>query len=232
MRSARTWALVAAFLVATSCSSDAYPNASKDPDQLVAEAFGALRTARSFYVSVTFTKHGTRYTTAVHFAPSGSSGEFSKGAAEYTFRYVGGHVYVQPAPATLRRLVHGKRAAISVLRDKWLELPALSKSLLKTVDRRRFVSGLLEDAVHPSAVKGRHRRIEPDCKSGAVVKNTSPVSVCVVDPQHESVTYVAASGTPYFVGVRAAEGTMAFAEWNEPFTVQRPLKKSIFRMAG
>lgn len=127
-------------------------------------------------------------------------------------------------------MTHGNRAAARELRGKWLLFPgAKAKPFLAFADRATFVAKIVESAVHPA--KSGNRRdepIKPDCENGAVVHSTDPVSVCLVQPDRAAVAYVAASGTPYFVGMRTHEANITFSHWNEPVTVVRPAKDSVF----
>jgi hypothetical protein len=235
---ARTWfaplvAVTATALILGGCTSGKKhapatgSSGATTSNNLVAQIFSAVGTARSFHVVGTGKDKTTPYSLDVHFGNGGGSGYFTQGDARFDLIGHGADTYVKTAAANWRATIGKKPDAAALaarLAPHWVRVPTDQPAfaqLLDYVNKDHFVQSYQQSAASGS---GPFRKDGP-----ATVDGTA--ATVYVDTKDSSKIYVAASGPPLLLKVDSAAsdggGGLTITDYNKPFTPAVPASGDI-----
>jgi hypothetical protein len=228
MRGFSTCVVLAAVLFAAGCgggggsgggSSSTSPSsglAAKPAAVVVRDASKAARDASSFHVLGQVHSSGKLLSVDISLVRGkGGTGTVTVGGSKVDLVLVGNSGYMRAGSAFWKKYASQAGAFAQLFADKWIKFPAKGGqvgSLTSLVDTSSLFKSLTTS----------HGKLET---KGETTYNGQSV-VAIHDVTKDSTLYVAATGTPYPVGlVKTAgpdAGTVAFDHWNEPVTLTAP----------
>jgi hypothetical protein len=215
--SALALVLTAAFLAGCGGhGSSAKPNgeASKPPDQVLAEAKAAVTSASSVHVSGSIVSGGTPITLDLVMARGkGAKGSMSTGGLKFDLVRIGDTAYIRGSDAFYE---HFAGALVSqLLHDKWLKASTVQ-------GRFRSLGPLTSVDALFAEISSGHGKLVNDGKTTYKGRQV----VAIRDTSDNSKLYVAATGKPYPVaivgGKKTQSGAITFSDWNEAVSLTPP----------
>jgi hypothetical protein len=215
--SAYALVLTAAFLAGCgSHGSSAKPNgeASKPPDQVLADAKAAATSASSVHVSGSIVSGGTPITLDLVMARGkGAKGSMSTGGLQFDLVRIGDTAYIRGSDAFYE---HFAGAAVAqLLHGKWLKA-STGKGRFRSLGPLTSVDALFAE------ISSGHGKLVNDGKTTYEGQQV----VAIRDTSDNSQLYVAATGKPYPVaivgGKNGQSGTITFSNWNEAVSLTPP----------
>lgn len=240
MRGVSTCLVLAAVLFAAGCggggaggsssssTGQASGEAAKPANTVVADAAKAATDASSFHMSGQIHSSGKLIGVDLSLVRGkGATGTVTVGGAKVDLVLIGDDGYVRASSDFWQRYAGqaGGPALVQMLADKWIKFPGKSAQL-------GSLTGPLSNKQLFKTLTTSHGKLE---NKGETTYNGQSV-VTIRDVTKNSTLYVAATGTPYPVGlVKTAgsdRGTVAFDHWNEPPTLTAPKGALDFSQLG
>jgi hypothetical protein len=197
-----------------SSSAPANGEASKSPEQVLADAKTAAAAATTAHVAGSIKSNGTPITLDLSTARGkGATGSMSTNGAGFDLVRIGNLVYIKGSDEFLKQ--NGGALVAQLLHDKWLKA-SITKGRFASLAPLTSVGLLL------GLVSMHHGRLANDGKTTYKGQQV----VAIRDTSDNSKLYVAATGKPYpvaIVGGKAGQtGTIAFDDWNKQVTLTAP----------
>jgi len=203
---------LAAFAGGCGGGSKSNGEAGKSADQVVTDAQAAAVAARGVHVSGAITTSGVPLTLDLTLVKdTGARGSMSQANLKFEIVRVGDTVYVKGSDAFLRKFAGATGAQL--LHGKWLKGSTATgalAALAPLTDIAKLFNGAL----------GSHGKLrnegEQDYKGQKVV--------AIKDTSNGGTLYVAATGTPYPVGLAGGKdpGSITFDGWGDTVTIEAP----------
>lgn len=198
--------VVTALLVVTlaaACGSTSSGLSSKSPQQVKADAVGAMKAAHSVSVSGTATGQGGRMTLNLGLTSSGgASGSATMGSQKVQLIALPSAIYVKATPQFWESSAHLSASKAAQIATNWVKVPGSLASI--------------SSMSYPSML----RSLESDqgTLSKAGTKSIDGQSVVGVKSSKGGTLWVTASGTPYPVALTGSlDGStvdLTFSKWN------------------
>jgi hypothetical protein len=188
--------------------------ASKPPDQVIADAQKAADSASSLHVSGQGLDSGKPIDIDLSLVRGkGATGSIKISGLEVDIVVIGKRVYIKGSQAFYKHFAG--TAAAELLKGKWLTGPVNSGQL----------KPLAALATPASLFKNLSTKNGKLVNKGATTYNGQQV-VELRDPKKNGSLYVAATGNPYPLAVverkKGSGGTIAFTNWNAHVTLKAP----------
>jgi hypothetical protein len=238
MRGLSTCVVLAAVLFAAGCggggggggdgtsSTQASGEAAKPANQVVADASKAASDASSFHMSGQIHSSGKLIGVDLSLVRGkGVTGTVTVGGAKVDLVLIGNDGYMRASSTFWKQYGSQAGGLTQMLADKWIKFPGKSAQL-------GSLTGPLNAKSLFKSLTSSHGKLE---NQGETTYNGQSV-VAIHDITKHSTLYVAATGTPYPIGlvksVGSDAGTVAFDHWNEPPTLTAPKGALDFSQLG
>ncbi len=186
---------------------DSNGEASKSPDQVLADAKNALFNARAVHVTGTMSQQGQAEQLDMHFQGQDAQGSVSVAGTAVQVVRSAGKVYLK-APAAFWAKTAGPAAG--KLADKWL-----------VVDAAQAGGASLTLQSLAASINATDSPLTPKTTTGSV----GGTPTVVVSQQDGSSLQVAATGTPYPLQIAnkgTGSGQITFTDYNKTMTITAP----------
>lgn len=199
-----------------SSSTQASGEATKPASQVVADAVKAANAASSVHMSGTVVDAGQQIAIDMTVAKGkGATGTLAVGKGSVDLVVIGNTAYMRASPAFWRKYTHSSGMG-QLFAGKWLKFTG-KNGQLKGLTDLTHVQGIFNKLTSSQGKLTNH---------GATTYNGQDV-VAISDTPENGTLYVAASGTPYPVGlVKAGKsssgGKLTFDRWDQPVTLTAP----------
>jgi hypothetical protein len=197
-------------------SSQSSGLATKSANQVVADASKAASEASSFHMSGQIHSTGKLIGVDLSLARGkGATGTVTVGGTKVDLVLIGKSGYMRAGSDFWKKYASQAGGFSQLFADKWIKFPGKSAAL-------GSLTGPLSSRQLFKSLTSSHGKLE---NQGETTYNGQSV-VAIHDTTKKATLYVAATGTPYPVGlVKTAgqnAGTVAFDHWNEPVTLTAP----------
>lgn len=221
MRAVLVGALLAVVLALAGCggsgggatsTSGGNGEASKSPDQALADAVSAAVGASSVHVSGemgggTFDMSITK--------SDGATGSATLGGSKVSVVIVGGGVYLRAGASFWTQFLGTNGAAFApMVANRWVKVPTTNPQVQQ-------IAGLGDSTTFFKSVTASHGALT---NKGETTYQGQSV-VAINDASKSATLYIAAEGTPYPVALArggAGGGALSFNDWNQSVTVAAP----------
>lgn len=215
MRRIAAWAASSVLFacVLTACGgSSGNGVASKPADQIVRSALSAVSGAKSVLINGTIETAGSPVSLDLRVVPgTGGRGKVSEGGRSFKLVVIGAAVYINGSASFWQ--AHLSPSQVSLLAGKWLRVPASGK--FADVARLTDLPTLLQTLVTTSATFA---------KAGTAQTEGQP-SVAIRDLREDGTLYIASTGKPYLLEVRATgsqPGQVTLSQFDKQVTLTPP----------
>lgn len=204
--------LVALALAACGGGSSGNGVTSQPANEIVRSALTAVSGAKSVLINGTIDTGGSPVSIDLRVVPgTGGRGQVSEGGRSFRLVVIGSDVYINGSASFWQ--AHLSPSQVSLLAGKWLRVPATGK--FADVARLTDLSALLQTLVTTSATF---------TKTGTAQTEGQP-SVAIRDSSQDGTLYIASTGKPYLLEVRATgsqPGQVTLAQFDKQVTLTPP----------